>query len=146
MDLRDAIATYGESILREGLQTGLAVYLTAGTQESQVEQLGTTCVAVDVDCVFRKDIACGLADIIVLTSLADSDLEDTRSRGSSYVNCTATQNIAVDLFAKFPGKTEKRRQSTVGRGATVLLVVEALFWEYKVGDGTHMCLFDVGAF
>jgi hypothetical protein len=132
--------------LPEGLQTGLAIYLTAGTQESQVKRLVTTCVVVDVGCILWKDFADGLVDIIVLTSLADSDFEDTGGRGSSNVNCTATQDIAIDLFAKFVGKTEKRRHCTVGCGTTVLLVVEAQFWKYKVDDTTYMFLFDFGAF
>jgi hypothetical protein len=84
-------------------------------------------VAVDVGCVLRKDFAGGLVGIIVVTSLADCDLEDTTGRGSSDVNCTVTKDIAVDLFAEFLGKTEKRRRRTIGRGATVRLMVEVPF-------------------
>jgi hypothetical protein len=101
---------------------------------------------VGVGCVLRKDFASSLVDIIILTSLADSDSEDTGDRGSSNVNCTATQDIGIDLFAKLVGNTEKRQHCTVGCGTTVLLVVEAPFWKYKVGDTTYMSLFDFGAF
>jgi hypothetical protein len=90
MDLHDNIAADGESVLGEWYQTDFTIHLSAGTQESQVRRLVTTCVAVNVGCVSRKDVTGGLVDIIVLAELADSDFEDIAGLGSCDVNCKAT--------------------------------------------------------